>query len=414
MLGIQIILSTGLSYIWFGPLPAWLLCLTGLFAILFLSSTSRNNLKVILNQKLVKIVIITWTLFVLIVLVSDSLAGSLKSSFSSVIIYNLVSFAAMIAVALVSMRVKTSDLILLIALLTGLGGILGILQFFGVYWAAAFPDIIASHFSRISGFDLFIDQHYNPGTRVRGIHTLVHKFSAYQGMMVCWLFCLIIGGKARLMGGHFRYIIIICLSMLGGLGAILTFTRSIILGFLCTIVLLLFFLKDKRAIFRILIFSGIALFLIINMAERWGRGEHKRLFDYSKTSSSIYTRLAGYEYAVNAIKRSPLLGEGTTPRREAFMKSIHSVPIRIFTDYGALGVICYLIVIFALSIMFIKMTRVTVQNISLLSLAGLCALLTALIDSATHTSGLMRYDIAQPVLLGVFLGHCLIVYRYYR
>lgn len=403
LVGIEIALSTGFNYVWIGSIPAWTLWLFPMGAALLVSSSMRRDLDFLLRQPYTKAIILGWVFFQIVVIVTDSGHGYLYRSFAPVIVYNLLALITMFLVALGAMRTSLRWLIWIMAVFTAIGGILGVLQFLDVAWAWRFPDLIATHFSSMSASEIRI-LNQESGGRVRGTHTLIHKFSAYQGILLAWLVSIAAGYRRVTSRNRVGFIIFLLLVILGGLSLPMTFTRSAIFGVGMVMVLISVFSSGR---FRAWIIIGVGFALLLtSLLDYRESGSYARLFNLSARTHSISARIYGYQYAWDVFRRSPFLGEGTETGLEYLVKAIHSVPLRILANYGIFALLGYIIVILAFAGAFILTYRIGSYEAKTVAFASIAGLLVGVIDSATHSSGLLRYDIAEPALFGMFLGQC--------
>jgi hypothetical protein len=397
-LGIELLLATALDYLWLGPLPAWLWWLGGIGLTIAFSTRLQLALRTVLTNRWIGRIIVLWLAYVGFAVLSDLLNGGLSGSYRDTIFLNLSVLALFLVMGAASMLVTPRVVVTYLAILAGIQGLVAVLQFAGVEKAWTLADRIASLSSRLvtvdSGETMAIG-------RVRGISMFVHKFNATQGVLVAWLL-VVAQGISAIPSNRFFRVFVVGITILGAIAVFMTYSRSSMLGLGAVFVVALVAISSGRMQFRLLLVVAVMAGLLFGVIGFSSHREFSRLLMYAEPE-----RQQGYALAIEAGMRSPLIGEGTFVDISSLEVAIHSVPLRTLGSYGLLGVFAYLGVLWAFWGLFWTTARLPGRLARVFGIAGIGALLVVMIDSATHTSGLLHNDVAQPALLGVFAGQCL-------
>lgn len=402
-LTILVIITTSFEYIWVGPLPLWLMIsLVALLAALF-SRQQRGSIAEALKFN-GKTLFLPMLLFMLMALLIDVAKGSLADSFSKRYLLNFSLLISMLAVSSMSMLVRRTYILYLLALIASVQGLICIAQFMGSQEAWTLAEKIAALFGRIEQDDVgavnFASVH-----RVKGTNLFIHKFTPMQGVLVTFL--MVVGLL------NFQYKNPLKISMflmfsaitIGAVGMILTFSRSVILGSLIAIVLVLISARNIKMIFAMLLLAG-SLLVAESIVNIEGGKEFSRITDTSMTRSTNASRLHHFNHSKEVFSEYPLIGEPYNPR-DSHRVLVHSVPLRVIVEYGLLGFFPYAATLYLLMRKFKKASKSNNEEtleIKIFGKAALYSLMVAFIDNASHSSGFLIRDVVQGVLFALFTG----------
>lgn len=397
--------ATGFDYVWLGPAPVWLLVMV-LGGVAIVLTPREFGAFHLVGNRLALRVILPWVGLLFAMAVSDLWNDCLSSSFVSVIAYSLVGLAALLVAATWSSLTDWKRVTLTLALVAGAQGVIAVAQYLGAAWAWRLPETILTFTARGEQIGLVgaIEQFDIVG-RVRGTSIYVHKFAAFQGILVAFVLTVVLGSTRRMNLGRNVYVLMWTSLLLGILGALLTFSRSSFLGILLALGMVSVQMRGRaRRNLRILLALGVVLVVGLMLLDVGGSKQAMRLFEYSGSDSNNQYRYNVWALGLSEFARSPIVGVGSGVDTSSVGIAIHSVAIRMLASYGMLGFLCY--ALGALGVIATLRTGARSRNATaqLVALGGLSAFLVALVDASTHTSGLFFSDVAQPVLVGIFLG----------
>lgn len=390
------------DYLWIGPAPLWLeiVGLGGLYALV-----ARGRLARLVDQVrgLVVPVCAPWLLFVAVVLVGDWLNGSLAASVSRMVVLNLAALLLLLTAAAWSSNIDRRQLLTIIAVLGFMQGLVGIAQFLDVPGAWDLPAAI-QHLGSRAGDALQSLGDFDDVGRVRGLHIYVHKFSAIQGMFVACLAAATLSGRRVLRQTRLVFVLFAAATTVAVVCLLLTFTRSVLLGLgLALMVASLALPKKQRGVAVVVICGAAATVALMAVAlDIASSPQFGRLMDYSAADNA--GRLEVWAYALEAFRRSPLIGEGFATGSKYLPIAIHSVFLHILASYGILGALAYALVVGGCALLFFRALRSQDAAVKLSGATGLAVLIVALIDGSTHSSGMLVADVGQPALIGALLG----------
>ncbi len=406
VLFIIIVNVTSFDYIWLGSFPLWLFF--GLVVFYVSMFDNQYRLRFIHIVKTIFFpIIFPWIIFIVVVLILETANYFIAESFSNRFLLNSAALFLMVSVATWSSLVRPSSIVYIIALIVLMQGILCIAQYLGVAEARTLPDVISSLFGRKMSF--YDSEVFKDLGRVRGTNMYVHKFNVMQGILVAYIFVVLVNTKQWNNNTSKLNIILLPALAVGLIGMVLTFSRSTIIGIAITIMVVLATSRKNINIFYILVLAIIIVGMIsvLNITER---KEFNRILKLSPAQAENANRLEHIKYSLNIIRRSPVFtGEPTAQFNSRV--PIHSVALRILVNYGVLGFIPYILVIAGFTVQFLRGVW-RGDTTKVFALSGICAFIVAIIDGWTHSSGLLMRDICQPVLLGAFLGMIIIKPKY--
>jgi hypothetical protein len=398
-LAMLITVSTGFDYVWLGPVPGWIIVLAVGFGALVFHRRQLSLLSTILGR-LRSQVITPWLALVSVMIVSDVYNDCLPESFSSIIVYDMLALVALLVAATLSACTRWGTTGTFLALVAGFQGLVAIGQYLEIDRAWQISEFLLSYTARGEQHLLLgLSESFEVAGRAKGSSIYVHKFAAFQGVLVAYLLVAIFcGGRDFVAPGRRRWAILI-LETLAVIGTILTFSRSAFLGMIFAVIIVMSRnfapARWKDGLFLIT-FVALVLVALIAM-DVMGSRHFLRLFDFSSRDPNNWYRYAVWRHGLEEFARSPILGVGSTIDTVRVGIALHSVPIRMLASYGLFGLACYLVSVAGV-------VRTLMRPASTAGLAGVVGFVVGLIDGSTHTSGFMFADIAQPVLVGVFLG----------
>lgn len=395
-----IILATSFDYIWLGALPAWLVVsLIGLsFGLIFSSSQRKafsESLKVIRLPVLLPIII-----FMMIALAIDFARGNLEESFSKRFLLNASVIVAMVSAATWGLMIKRSYIVNLFAIIVLAQGLVCVAQYLGSLEAWDLANKVAAVMGKIDPDEApsvtFAQVH-----RVKGTNLFIHKFTPMQGMLVTFLTVVAVMNFQYKNPLRLKNLFIFIAIIIGLIGMALTFSRSVFLGFSISVMLVVFSMRNIKALAAIVMLT-LGLFIAESYVNIESGKQFSRLTDTSMSRATNSSRLVHFKYAMSVFEDSPLVGAAPSKNNHVL---VHSLPLRILVEYGIVGLMPYLLVLFGLYRKFKNGSgKDNVVELRVLSKASTYALLIAIIDGWTHSSGFLIRDITQGVLFGVFIG----------
>ena len=186
------------------------------------------------------------------------------------------------------------------------------------------------------------------------------------------------------------------------LGMLLTFSRSTVLGALLALLVVILSVRRPAAAAGALILFVATAYVGLMQLQILDAPQLGRLADFTESRETNAARLDQYTDALRAFADNPLAGRGS--RVDSEEVPVHSVVLRVMADYGTLGLLPYLWVIGGIVALLYRGSTGPSEVSRIIALASLCAVATGVIDASTHSSGLMLRDVAQPALVGGFLG----------
>ena len=395
-----LVMSTSLDYLWYGPLPAWLIVGLAGLAVSTLLPKHRSAMVRVFRYAGLSI-ILPWLVFILLVSGLDATKGLIEESFSKRVLLSSSTLLLMMVTAVWASRVRPAVVLYILAVIIAAQGIVCIAQYSNVDFAWNLPETILEKSGARADKVTLYDIEFKDVGRVRGTNPLVHKFNSMQGVASVFLLAVLIlnlqfGNPLRV-----RMALLVPLTLCGSVGMVLTFSRSTIFG---TVVALLVILLNIRKVGTVWILVFASGFIYLG-AEQLGIREAKqfnRVTDFSLTRATNASRLAQYSYALNEIAENPLMGKPEGSSTDRLL--VHSVILRLMTDYGLIGTLPYLLVLCNLTLFFFRNRTKSGHYTKTLALASMCSLCVGILDAWSHSSGIMVRDVAQPAMYGAFWG----------
>lgn len=395
-----LVMSTSLDYLWYGPLPAWLIVGLAGLAVSTLLPKHRSAMGRVFRYAGLSI-IFPWLVFILLVSGLDATKGLIEESFSKRVLLSSSTLLLMMVTAVWASRVRPAVVVYVLAVIIAAQGIICMAQYSNIAFAWNLPEtILEKSGARADKVTLYDLEFKNIG-RVRGTNPLVHKFNSMQGVASVFLLAVLMLNLQFNNPLRIRMALLVPLTLCGSVGMVLTFSRSTIFG---TVLALLVILLNIRKVGTVLILVAASGIIYLG-AEQLGIREAKqfnRVTDFSLTRATNATRLTQYSYALKEISENPLMGKPEGASTDRLL--VHSVILRLMTDYGLIGTLPYLLVLSNLTLFFFRNRMKNGNHTKTLALASICSLCVGVLDAWSHSSGIMVRDVAQPAMYGTFFG----------
>lgn len=394
-----------LDFVWLGPATVASYCAIGGLLYLFQWSATRAQLRAMLSR-LKHAIIAPWLGLILMFAISDLYHGDLGQTFSAVIIYSCISVVAFSSASTLSSILPLRVTILILSSISILQGGIATLQYLGVdaAWEAS---TLFSGWAKLDAttIDLSWADRAEALGRARGLHLHTHRFSGLIAPLAASLIPLAFASRRQLDISSRDFLILRFGALAGALGVFASFSRAALISLAIAIAITPLRDYTRTAGRRLSMMAAtgvfIALISYLGFTENVSFG---RITSISIEDNSINSRLAVWTLALEAFRASPLLGSGTLIDTESTGVGVHSVPLRIFASYGIVAGVLYLLAYARLARTFLGTRQENRRSPNVLRTAALSALVAMFIDSATHTSGFMFYDITQSVLVGSLCG----------
>lgn len=404
-LGAVAAVATGFDYVWVGPLPLWFGATLLACAAAVVGRWQGDALHVILGR-LGGRVLTPWLCLVCVMTMSDLYHGSLDASLLSVIGYGLLAIVTFVVTATCSAMTEWRRLTLILALIAAVQGTIAIAQYLGLGWAWRIPDFVLSYTAR-GAQEAIVSAVEDFGVvgRVRGTSIYVHKFAAFQGVLVGYLLVVVLGSGREIALGRRGALMLSAAVALAVVGAVLTFSRASLIGIVLAFTVVMILRRRRRSQRGTgLLYVAVLVGALMAALDVGGSRHFTRLFEFSVTDSNNQFRYEVWKLGLSEFARAPVLGVGTVIDTSGVGIALHSVAIRMLASYGVLGFLFYVLVVVGMLRTQWAACRSRFPGRQLVALGGLAACLVGLVDSGTHTSGFLYCDIAQPALFGAFLG----------
>lgn len=400
LLGLTVVTMTSFDYIWYGPVPLWLIFVgAGLCISIFHEGHRGNCIKLFTHS--FTWVILPWLLFIIIVALIDVLKGQIEENFSKRVLLNISTLCLMIMVGTWASRVRPRTVIYLLGLIGMLQGLLCIAQFSNIEAAWEFPITLMKAVGARIDEGTTAESTFAELQRVRGTNLFVHKFNPMQGMLSGFLLTAVVLNVQA--SNRFKMLLwpMIGATLLTFIGMFLTFSRSTIFGVGVAFGIIL--VNTRRFITVIVIVATLIIgYVSFQELHVGSSAELGRITDFSGKRVTNASRLQQYAHAFSRFANEPVMGEPAQRGGEQFL--VHSVLLRLLMDYGVLGTIPYLLVLMGIARLLWRDRQLSGTNSQVLALASLASLCVGLIDGWTHSSGFLVRDVTQAGLVGLYLG----------
>lgn len=390
---------TSFDYLWYGPFPLWLILALCCFFLILVSPQRFFTLKLFLHNYFGFVVAPILGFIIAVALVSV-LKNNIEVTASRHVFLNFTVLFMMIIIGSLSALVKWRALIYVIAIIASLQGCICIAQYLGIGAAWDFSASVID----ITGADSDVVQkelqlqNYDAVGRAKGAHLYVHKFTPMQGMLTTFLVAILIISFQSGNPIQLNLSFVLFASVLAFLGMILTFSRSVFVGFLLSMFFVFLSVRRISFVFYFLVF-GVLLLILASLLGIQDAAQFDRLDDYSVGRATNAARLEHLNYSLDAFFSNPLIGGGGHLRAEV----IHSTLLRVLVDYGLFGLFFYLLVLYGILRAF-WLARLGCEAKKIISIGCLGAFGVSLLDAWTHSSGFLITDVSVGAILGIFLG----------
>lgn len=401
---------------WMEGLPYWLWAV--IFALFLMSMRTRARVtkEIIVSSRWS--IILPWVMYLVVIVVVDASTGALVFSFTDRVLLNIAALLLFVVSAVFGLKCHWRHVLHMVGFLGFLFGVLALAQFAGIETAWRLPEMLSlfSSVNVIDGLqntgaiteeDLLLG--FEKNNRVRGLDMFVHKFAAYQGIIAAMTIVYTLSFwqlmKQRKQFHWGAIILILLFALVGFLGLLLTFSRAPTLGIVLAIFVTIWYTSLKKKLVTlvvIVLFSGalVAMFIMLEMSQET---QLSRLITPGDTATSDALRMASILHSIDLFLNNPIFGVGSNSMFGLDM-STHSVPLRVLSDFGLFGFFFYALVWRALLKNAYLAIRQSDVEIKLIGIVVMAALVVAIMDNLTHSSGLLQRDTAQPALLGLCYG----------
>lgn len=413
---VLLLFATSLNYMWVEGVPYWLLAVLFSGLILLMPSRAKATREILVSARWA--IILPWILYVVVIATRDATTGALASSFTDRVILNLSTLLLFIVSAVFGLKCHWRQIVQLVSALGFLYGVVALGQFAGSEFMWRLPDLLSSFSSRNVTETLFnsgvlTEEDWLLGFakvgRSRGLDIFVHKFAAYQGIIagIAVAFALLSWQlkKNRQNVSLLSIAPILLFALVSTLGVLVTFSRAPLLGITLAVLLTLWYSQGRLKLVTVVlvILFSLSLTIVALTVELMEAAQFGRLFDIGSTLQSDSSRLESWSYSFNLFLSNPLFGAGTTSMSSLGI-STHNVPLRILGDFGLIGFSFYILVWWAIIKNALKAVRMKIAESKMIGIVVLAAIVVAIVDNFTHSSGLLQRDISQAALLGLCYG----------
>jgi len=411
----MVLCSTGLSYMWFGRFPLWLWA-AGAAGVLLLFPRGMASFHSFLRQAGSRI-ILPWCVFIVFIFVRDLLDGGLNASLADRAALTGATLVLFCVCACLAHRCDWRHVLIVLGVIGFLFGLVALGQFSGSYALWTLPDAIAAYSSKDAALEANLSAAvtaedilagFSRVGRARGIDLYVHKFAAYQGIIVgITVAATIIAWQTARRHWITMMLVTVC-ALVATLGMVVTFSRAPLLGVLVAAGYVLFFARKQQSLVPLISMAlfAVALGVVFAGLRLSQADQFQRIFEFDTQGSADAGRIITWLYSLQLFLQSPLIGAGSSGMNAAELVT-HNVPLRILGDFGLLGFIPYAFVWWALLNLGWRVSQVRSPGVATIGVIVMSGLLIAMIDNMTHSSGLLQRDTSQAAVLGVCYGLCL-------
>lgn len=275
----------------------------------------------------------------------------------------------------------------------GVNSVVAILQSLQIDYFWRLPETIGAIFNAGLSDNKYFGFDFVEFNRVRGLFLLIHKFS--PAIIAGSIFFYYRGYQSK------NRILLYALATIMLFAAILTQTRSILVGLLVGILIsTLYIFKNRKR--KFLVLMGFLILIIGFLSLDFSNEYFERLYNFnlSSLSNNDSYRLKGVIYSIEKFIDNPLIGDAEKlmiDNNEAV--TVHGVMFRILGDYGIIGILSYFIMIKIILSQFLKDTSRIFKSL----LAVVFSIF--FVDGLTHSSGFMFYDVFQFSFLMLIYGY---------
>jgi hypothetical protein len=398
-----IVMASSFSYFFLGPIPMWLaLGIVGLgFAALYGRLSPIWQMAAELRW--------TLTVWCSLILISGflDLFGDMPRDIMGGAMLNLVTLSTFVGLAALATFTDNRRVVAVIITVAAFQALLGIAQFFGSSLAWQLPDLIASvlPMARIE-YDVTGDMlllSFEQVGRVRGSQPFVHLYNQIQALLVSFCLMVALTDNGISFGSRLRNVAARGAIGLAVIGVFLSFSRSGILAIIASGAVALFLNPKPSRILAASIGGAMILFALVYLGFS-DSAQFYRLTQGLDEGNTNLDRFSQYELAWDNFVNNPLIGASGPNGFPDLALPIHSVPMRYLNDYGLIGFVLYMIVFGGVVKLFVRRLKSSSPIVRAWAGCGVSALCVVVIDSWTHSSGFLRRDLLQTVMLGFIAG----------
>jgi O-antigen ligase len=320
-------------------------------------------------------------------------------------ILNIATLLLFLSTLLISRSLSEDRVFTILALIACIYGCVAVLQTQGVEMFINMPNLFVTNPSEI--IDYNYDVQKANSFRARGFDQYVHKFSAYQGILVAVMMTFTILKTQQRSFSNTQTAFFYLTTTIALFGVVVTFSRAPIYGII-TIVLwiTLYAVRSAYTVIGLLMTIGLTSIIML-VGEFYMNREtaFARLLVIDRVNSNDEARFNTWIQSFEAFLEHPIIGCGSLSNSNNDLVT-HNVPLRILGDFGTIGFIMYSMV----WLMIIKIARANILSVSnqkkCVGFILASASIAAFADSLFHSSGLLQRDTAQAAILGVCVGLC--------
>lgn len=392
LLYILIFISISFDYLWFFNVPLWLLLLILLTLGFLINKNWQNNLSFTLRN--LNKIIVPYFIFTTYIGIRNIVDYDIDN-FIQLFILNLMTlwlFVIIISSLLTEDRQNILNIVYFFVLFQF---VLGFSQLVGNNFFWSLPDKIweFSHSTPSKLAEKGLSSFSDTG-RLRGSQVFTHKFNPIIGITFSILLGMFIYNKKSIKNNSFHKVSM----LLSGFLLLFTFSRSVWISITIAFVMMLLFSNKKKKSIQLLFLPSLIFVIGAFTLDSKGFEQAYRLLTYGYNSGSDSARLISMQVGLENFFESPIFGTGINFVND-FWVGVHSVPIYFLGAYGATAFLLFIVFWF-------NLFRFAIRKIKINDYAKILSfvLIIIFIDNLTHTSGLLKVDIAQPALLGIALS----------
>jgi hypothetical protein len=386
-----------------GPVAIWISA--GIFSFLFAWKKGLIP-QVIFADRLLFYLVLAWVGLLAAAFLMDLTTLANRNIMAGPLL-NLLSLITFLGIVGCMQMVTSANIIRLLMAIAAIQGIIAVCQFLGFAFARELPETImnaTSSFSRTSLRDDEVIEHVQNVGRSRGTQVMIHVFTGVHATITALCIFLAFHPERKLpwQDKTFRFAAILCATA----GLLVTFSRSGVLACLLAVLVALT-LKPRLSRWGGVAVASLILLSTFTLMGFFEDESFLRISNFDRGANTNADRFDHLRITLSNFYHSPLFGESATYLTIVRDVPIHSVLLRYLNDYGLLGAIPYVLCLALLVAIFIRSRRSRNQYEQTWGGAGLAVVAALLADSWTHSSGFLRRDVIQSVLLAVTVGMAL-------
>lgn len=347
----------------------------------------NSNVREIVNVSLI---------YTLVLLVIDIFHGLYANSIMKIFFLNiLVVYTGVELFSFARNDKKGSGLFILLVIFF-LNGLVAILQARELSFFWELPERIHILFGSDISESKYLNMGFDEFSRVKGLFLYIHKFSpAIMLSSVVFFWHAFAQKKMRIL-----YIIVAIVTFIA---SVLTFSRSIIVGLIIGIFIILFKKHKRYLLLTPLIFLLIYFFILDSIQNMQSSNVFLDRYAQSnidELSNNDSQRLSGFLLSIDNFLKNPIVGSPNQSSGGYFEKiTVHNILLRLLGDYGFIGFFVY---VFLLYKVFKSVSFLSSRNFKNLFIIIFSIFI---IELLTHSSGFLFYDVFQFSLLMMLYGY---------